>query len=162
MTLKQIKAGLYSLNGNPVPHDNLVIAIHPYFIEYNNYNGLGKEEEMRKRADKINKFIIEYSGPKIILEEKYKFKRTLKKYEKEPNLSNLFLIKTGEGNSTPIEVSYDKMLDYFQEMSGNKEIFLIGGYNWKMWWNKGCLGSLREKMKERGLQSKVISDLTFS
>jgi hypothetical protein len=136
--------------------------MHPYFLEYNNYKGLGEEMEMKKKTDKISKFLIRYSGPKIILEEKYKVTKTLKKYETETNLSNLFLIKTGEGCQTPFEISYDKMLDYFQEMSGNKKIFLIGGYYWKMWWNKGCLGSLKEKMKERGLQSKVITDLTFS
>jgi hypothetical protein len=162
MELKQIKEGLYSLNGNPLLNDNLVIAMHPYFLEYNNYKGLGKEEEMKKKKDKISKFLIRYSGPKIILEEEYNFTKTLKRYEKEPNLSNLFLIKTGDGSHTPFEISYDKMLDHFQEMSGNKKIFLIGGYYWKMWWNKGCLGSLRIKMKERGLQSKVIPDLTFS
>ncbi|MCX6750782.1 MAG: hypothetical protein NTZ83_04955 [Candidatus Pacearchaeota archaeon] len=158
MELRQIKEGLYSLNGKPILNNNLIIAVHPYFLEYNN---LKKAEEMKEKIDRIKEFIIKYAGPKIILEEASELTKTLRKYETESDLTNLFLIKTGEGCSTPFEISYDKMLDYFQEMSGNKKIFLIGGYNWNNWWNKGCLGSLKERIKIRGLPHKVISRLTF-
>jgi len=86
--------------------------------------------------------------------------KRIREYEREHNLTNIFLIKTAEACSTPKEISYGTMLNYFQELSKDEKIFLIGGYNW--WFNSGCLGSLKKSMRDKKLPYKVISKFTFS
>lgn len=162
MELKRIKAGLYSLNGEPVLDNNLLVAVHPYFLEYNeSLERKYKTRRMKKRISKINDFIIKYPGPKIILEEESSINKTIEKYLQYQELKNLFFIVTQEGNPDPLDnsISYQTMLDYFEDMSKGKKIILIGGFNWG---KEGCLGDVKKNLIKRGLEYKVIRRLTFS
>lgn len=162
MKLEKIKAGLYSLDGEPVLNNNLLIAVHPYFLEHNRpLDKKYKTKSIKKKIERINNFIIKYSGPKIILEEAINVEKTIKKYESIPELKNTFFIRTKEGDPDPLEneISYETMLDYFQIMSKNKKIILVGGFDWG---DYGCLGDVKKNLIKRGLECKVIKNLTFS
>ena len=162
--LNRISRGLYSMNGKPTQTgENLVVAVHPFYRSPD-YKSPHDEFLDGGYLTRLNEFLASREGPVITLEESSRIGRTLQHYDSLGRINNRFFIKTKSGESTPLEISWEMLLDYLINLRDGNPIEMMGGYVWgdeKFGRLSGCLGSVASRLKEKEIPLSFLDNLVF-
>ncbi len=147
--LYQICRGIYGLIGSSIAQSHAAVLVHPYFID---------PDENRSYYKNLDRFLAEYDGVLVTLEEYAKLADTVNTISDQRNGEMLF-VPTEIAASTPHENNWWGIANYLRKFS-KSPLKLLGGYYDGCGY--GCLGNAQRKLKDNNLETAVLRELTFS
>jgi len=161
MNVQELWKGFYSIDGKPVQtSENLAVVVHPFY-KY----PVGCEAINVPYLNRLNDFIQSREGPLITLEGKGRLDKTIEYYKSLGLKKNRFFIETEKYTSHPLNIEWDEMMGYFEDLRNDKPINLAGGFfrnrdKDSSYW-EGCLAGVVLRLEQRNIPIEVMGDLVF-